>query len=247
MRSVNKIIPDGKTCNYTTREVEYILKCPLKSHLDRQLKLDYKPVMHKALDQAIAHSTLRLIVDDMPRVESLINQFESRLDTPSEEVKELAMKYGVPLISQFHHEIKKLMKTYSLVTPSFKETYSAYGCTLETTIHLSLRSRRGVAKATRYLLIDYGNYTKNWNISGKLWVAMLKRSLLEKGISAIDIGVLNLKDGKIGYPKANDKNISREMLESICILLNGELVYPSVGKHCLQCVYQHQCSEAMCP
>lgn len=243
MRSSLKLIQDGKTTTISSRQVEYYLKCPLKYTLNKEFGRDLTSAMYKALDQTISHSTTRLVIEDVPSLESLKTQFRRRLKV---EVEDTILPRADKILTKYHKAIIHIMKNYSFIVPSFVESYSAYGCTIEAIIHLPIRSRKAIAKATRYLLVEYTEVpTVNWNVYGKLWISLVKRSIMERGISAIEIGVLNIATGKVLIPPLRSKSISRKIINDICAFISSDLSYPTFGKHCHGCVYQRECTDAI--
>jgi len=240
-----KIIPDGSSTNVNARDMEYFMKCPLKYLLNVELNEDPVPAMHKALDQTISHSTVRLIINKIPSEESLINQYERRLELNGP-LKDIALEEGIKLVRKYHHNIVKIMDKYNLLFPSFSKTYSAYGCTIEVPIHLPIRENAPKKlKPTRYIIVDYSESTPNWNIYGRLWAALVKISLMEEGLTSLEMGILNLKNNRINIPPMTSRSMAKDFLDNVCASFAAQLIYPSIGKHCFGCIYSRYCTDLL--
>jgi len=247
-------IPDGKIETIDYRLAEYYLKCPVRYNFNSISNNDFAYDMYTSLDQTISHSSLRLVVSDIPSITSLENQFLKRFkvkiskrDSQYSTVQDILDKYverGSKLLRNYHTAISNIFNKYTVTMPSFDVDYTSNGLSLNIIVPFVMK-RKGIKSGKpKYVLIDYYNTTKSWNTYGKLWATAIKLYLMDTGITTIEVGMLNLHHMKMVDIRPDGSSLARIFLDNMCKLINGHIVYPVYGKHCFGCVYQEMCSSA---
>lgn len=250
MTSTHKLIADGKTQKINFRDAEQHLKCSLKHQFDQKLKRNETIALHKALDQTFSHAALKLLVGGLPSKRTLQNYLERNftpLTSLPDQVKQGCLeKRGYPLIGKFHQAVTNLLRSYTQRVGPYEAVYSAYGAEISIGVPLVI-TRKTDSRITpsRFVVIDYTTPTSSWNSFSRLWACMLHETLVLKGASTSEVGILYLHSGKLIVPTPNRNSLTRQSAESLCANIAADLVYPSYGGHCFKCPYQQECSEAI--
>ena len=245
MTGIYNHIPKGRLKTINFRDAEYIMKCSLRGILNYEHNLDPSSLFYRALDISINHSTLKMAMNKLPTIESLVKQFlkifksakipDSIVEDYTERAATILDKYLIAMRSKMHH--------YS-VLPTIPLEYSNFGVTIQTQIHFSLKSRKATLAPLQYVFVDLGYPTLNWNTYGRFWGSVIKQIMQERGVNNIEIITLNIHSGKFLKQNIHQHSLTSILLSNVTGFIASELYFPVYGKHCLKCPLQNHCARA---
>lgn len=227
------------------RDFEHFMKCPLRSYLRKAGGLDVDLLYISTLDLVFNKASLMLLTNTVPSMDFLSANFKAHLkalpivDDFKQALLERAQREHFP---HYIQHTTKLLEKYNVISPVTPYSYSNNGVTIEIVTSFTLQEKKGIE--TFCVLLEYQKVYE-WKSYSRLWSAVLKNLLFERGLTRLGVKVLSLPNGELMEVHQNKHRLTSEIMHYSTAMYASRAVYPVYGGHCHRCSFSDECGHAV--
>lgn len=239
----------GENLSVTTRELGYFLKCPLRFSFSKDPgPEEFNYLNEKILEQCFNYIMVKEIAAARTDFYSIKTHLENLIHTNiPQELQDSSLETNLKLVTDFYNSLTKFKEKSTFIYPPFEMEMTMHSVTLKVLVNVGIKTtmKSSPIPITRYLIFDYSNtINETWNIYPRLWASLVKRLLIEQGISTIDTGVLHIKSGKFLPTKYSKTSKVDQIIADACLAYATKMEYPVFGGHCYSCSHKESCAMA---
>lgn len=243
--ALDKLKLPGFVEDMNFRKFENYIKCPMRNHLFREGGMDIDLEYVTLLDLTFNKAGLMMLAGAPPTAQYISNTLLGHLkslDTIPEVRQALydrAMREAIP---QFANLSVKLLEKYNVISPVTSYQYSNNGVSIEIVSCFTLQEKKGTEAFC--VLLEYQK-VYDWKCYTRLWSAVLRDLLSQRGLNRIGVKVLSLQNGDLMDVHPSKYSLTVETLHFMTAMFASRAVYPVYGGHCHRCGVSPQCGQAV--